>query len=68
MRANQTLSCCGHRRRFHTPVCEYWIPGTRDQIPRPCGCTALLRDPKLAADVTGEAERIDHERPGRERR
>ena len=39
--------------------------GTRDQVPRPCGCTALVRDPKLAADVPGEAERLDDQRRGR---
>ena len=55
VRNDEILACCGHRRRFHTPVCEYWFPGTRDQVPRPCGCSALVADPNLAPTVPRQA-------------
>ena len=58
VRGDKPLPCCGHWARFHTPMCEYWIPGTRDQIPRPCGCEAMVSEskpepePELRPDVT----------------
>jgi hypothetical protein len=35
---DELLSCCGHARRLHDPVCTYWLPGTRLEPPRTCGC------------------------------
>ncbi|HYW53827.1 MAG TPA: hypothetical protein VE826_07655 [Dongiaceae bacterium] len=49
---DDVLSCCGHARRLHDPSCTYWIPGTRDDPPRVCGCAGEDRDaPSDGADV-----------------